>query len=199
MNRRWRRLVLFALAFLCVTGWFWRYHTLNSYYAAMDDSTRIVYKKGEIVPFGQDYIETGVTANGYSIRVDDFAIMDFDELLHSLSAAQNEVYTSPDAVALVYATLFNEESDAEGIMLTDFDLHGIDNYANIDWELLDLVNPILEGSKGISLSPHTEYRIVLPFALYEEYVGDDTWKKLEAYEWFLHITVYPAEKDIKVQ
>lgn len=85
------------------------------------------------------------------------------------------------------------------LMLTDLALHGIDNYAALDWDMLVALNPVLQGNYGISLSPETEYQLVIPFDLWKAFFGTDTWKHLNVYSLYLHMTDYPTEKDIKVQ
>ena len=84
-------------------------------------------------------------------------------------------------------------------MLTDLALHGVDNYVGLDWELLTKLNPVLQGNFGIHLSPNTEYQLVLPFDLQKAFFGSDTWRHLDKYSMYLHMTSFPMEKDIKVQ
>lgn len=193
-----RKWLIAGIVVLLTAGWIWRYVTLNAFYDNLYEGKRITYQAGEIVPFDDDRYEMGVSTDGYSIRVDGFAVMELSEFLASISVPEDNVYTYPDKVAVVNATLFNEDSVAPGIMLNNFTLHGVDNYAAIDWELVSIANPVLEGtgSYGISLSPGTEYQIVLPFALYEQFFGADTWRHIERYEFYLHATDYPTEKDI---
>lgn len=84
-------------------------------------------------------------------------------------------------------------------MLTDLALHGVDNYVGLDWELLTKLNPVLQGNFGIHLSPNTEYQLVLPFDLQKAFFGSDTWRHLDKYSMYLHMTSFPMEKDIEVQ
>lgn len=198
MKKKTKALIICAVLILLAGLWTWRYVTMNAYYSAQSGSSREIYESGEIIPFGADYIDVNTQANGYSIRVDKFEILNLADFLSSASIPAEQVYTNPDKVAAVYITLFNDHSTAPGIMLTDLDLHGVDNYANIDRELLAAANPVLQGNYGISLSPETEYSVVLPFALYEQYFGADTWRNMDRYSWFLHVTAYPTEKDIQV-
>lgn len=195
---KYKKWLICAALLLLAAGWVGRYVTMNAYYDGLcEDERRVVYPPGEIVPFGRDREELGVSAEGYAIRVDGFSIMDVPAFLNSIGASPEEVFSRPDKVAVVYATLFNDGSDAPGITLTDFTLHGVDNYAAVDWELLSAANPVLtEGSYGISLSPGTQYAVVLPFALYERFFGADTWRHLERCDFYLHATDYPTEKDI---
>jgi len=152
-------LIIFA-AFVLAAGWIWRYNALNTFYNNLYEKNRMTYHIGEIVPFGDDRLEMGISTDGYSIRLDNFAVMELSDFLASVSVSEEAVNTKPDKVAVAYATLLNEDSKAPGIMLNDFTLHGIDNYANVDWELVRISNPILSEGYGISLSPKTEYQII---------------------------------------
>ena len=196
MKKKMHAMLICVILLLCAGGWIWRYFSINAYYASLSDNTKAIYSAKEIIPFGTDYMSDSVCVDGYSIRVDGFEIVDFGAYVKTLELTQT--FYRPDKLALVYITLFNENSSAEGVMLTELGLHGVDNYAGMDWDLLLALNPVLQGNFGIHLSPNTEYSLVLPFGLYKAYFGNSTWQNLEDYKFFLHITAYPTEKDIKV-
>lgn len=197
MTKKLRGILACIAVILLAAGWSWRYISLNSYYDSLSHPEKMVYKMGEIVPFGADYMYKGVSAAGYSVRVDGFEIADYETYAEGLDL--DPAYSGPEKLALVYITLFNESSDAEGVMLTEFQLHGIDNYVGLSRDMLLAANPVLEGNYGIHLSPDTEYGLVIPFELYSELFGGDTWRHIENYEFFFHVTSYPTEKDIQVQ
>lgn len=188
-----------CVVFLLTIGWFWRYSSLNRYYRSLSDKSRETYQIGEIVPFGTDFMDKDMCVDGYSIRVNKFEIEDYDSYLASAPFTLENAATSPDKVALVYVTLLNENSNAEGVMLTELKLHGIDNYSGLNWDILLAANPVLKGNYGIRLSTGTEYDLVIPFDLDQTYYGAYTWKHLDEYELFLRITAFPTEKDIQVQ
>jgi len=179
-------------------AWWMRYDSLNSYYSSFSGNKREIHQLEEIVSFDDNYIND-LCVSGYSIRVDNFTIQQFEDYINAKAIDEDMLLSKPDKIALVYITLFNENSAAEGIMLTAFGLHGVDNYVGLNWDLLLLENPVLQGNFGIGLSPNTEYKLVLPFDLYQEHFGDDTWRNIENYQFFLHTTAYPVEKDIQVQ
>jgi len=197
MKAQIHRTLIILVALLLAVGWVWRYNALNTFYNSLYENNKLTYRMGEVVPFGDDRLEMGISTKGYSIRLDNFVIMELSDFLSMLSIPEETINTKPDKVAVAYATLFNENSKAPGIMLNDFTLHGIDNYADVDWELVRISNPILSEGYGISLSPKTEFQIILPFGLHRMYFGTDTWCQLEQYDFYLHITSYPTEKDIR--
>lgn len=194
MSKR-RKCVLIIVAALLIAGvWTWRYVSLNSFYRSLYQEVRYTYSAGEITS-----LEANDMDGGYSIRVDGFAIMDIPQLCSTFSLSENDVTTTADKIAVVYATLYNANSQLPGVNLIDFNLHGIDNYATVDWELVPLINPVLKdtGNYGISLSPGTEYSIVIPFDLFEQYFGADTWKNLDSYPFYLCRSTTDGEIDVE--
>lgn len=193
-----------SICVLCVLAlgfflWFGQYTRLNDYYRSLSDKQTEFYEMGEVVSFGEDYLAKDMCVNGYLIRVDRFEILDYLDYCSNAGFSPSDFTTNPEKIALVYITLFNDNSSAEGIMLTEFDLHGIDNYAGMNWEILLAANPVLEGNYGIRLSSGTEYSLVIPFDLNREYYGTDTWANLDTYQFYFRITDFPTEKDIRVQ
>lgn len=194
MSKR-RKWILMTVAVLLIAGvWTWRYVSLNSFYHNLYQKVKYTYPAGEIAP-----LEANNMDGGYSIRVDGFSIMDIPQLRSAFSLSENDVTTTADKIAVVYATLYNANSQLPGVNLIDFNLHGIDNYATVDWGLVPLINPVLKdtGNYGISLSPGTEYSVVIPFELFEQYFGADTWKKLESYQFYLCRSTPDGEIDIE--
>lgn len=194
MSKRRKCVLITAALFLIAGVWTWRYMSLNSFYHTLYQKVRYTYAAGDIAP-----LETTAADEGYHIRVDGFAIMDISQLCSTFSLSENDVTTSADKIAVVYATLFNANSQSPGVSLIDFNLHGIDNYATVAWDLVALTNPVLQdtGNYGISLSPGTEYSVVIPFDLFQLYFGADTWNNLDAYEFYLCRCTPEGEIDIR--
>ena len=199
MSRRTKRILILVVVLLAAGGWIWRYTTMNAFYSSLHQEVRRTYSMGEIVPIGDSGTKYGMNADGYSVRVDDFAILDLPEFLEEISATEEDLTTIPDKVAVASVTLFREEGQAPGVNLAGFWLHGVDNYAMVDYGLVELANPILRGtgSVGISLSPGTEYSVVVPFGLQRQYFGGDTWRNLEDYRFYFCMSTLGEEKDIR--
>lgn len=198
MSKTKRGVLVVIFVFLAAV-WIWRYISINAFYNAYAKSEREVYAIGEIVPFGSDYLNKGVSAEGYSLRVDSFEIVDYEAYAERVGCSTNSSFRKPEKLGIVYLTLFNDNSSAEGVMLTDFSLHGIDNYVGMNWELLLSANPVLQGNLGIALSPNTSYTLVMPFELSRPVFSAHTWSSIDEYVFFFHMTSYPTEKDIRVQ
>lgn len=195
-----RYIVLVITLLLVAAGWIWRYNSLNKYYKDISaDTKKVIYDIGDVVPFEDDRMEGWKQANGYSLKVDRFEIVDSQDFIDMVGFIPNDAYFPCEKIAVVYITLFNEESDAAGIMLTELSLYGIDQVLNLNWDLLLAANPILEGNMGIKLAHNSECSLILPFSLFEKYFSGATWNNIDDYELFLELTIYPAQKKVKVQ
>ena len=196
---RKRYIIIPIIVLLLVVGWSWRYITMNAYYDSFVTQKKVVFEIGEKVPFEDDQGKGKENLNGYSIQVNHFEVQDFSTYAESIGFEMDEHYYPGEKVALVSITLFNDNSEAEGVMLTYYDLNGVDQIINMDWDLLIAANPILEGNYGITLLPGTECNLVLPYKMQEEFFGSWTWNHFDDYDLFLKLTSYPTEKLIKVQ
>lgn len=192
------KLVFIPLAaVLLATAWYLRYTSLNRFYDSIDDSVRITYPVGEYVPFGEDYIDDRLQADGYLLRVNGFRIADFEEVCPDAEG------NAPEKLALVDITLKNTGSNAEGVALSELTLYGVDELVFINYEALGRLNPVLKENSdinsGISLSDGTEYRLTLPYGLYKSNFSRGTWNSLDRYGLFLQLTAYPTRKIIVLQ
>ena len=194
-----KNIAVLILALLLATGWTWRYVTMNTYYDSFVTTQKETYRIGDVVRIEDDLGGWTSSLNGYSLRVDKFEVQDFDTYVESIDFEPDEYYIPGERVALLHITLFNEDSDAEGVMLTDFQLRGVDTIIYLDWDLLTAANPVLGDNYGIKLSPGTQCSIVLPHKLQKEYFGSWTWNHFEDYKLYFRVTVHPTEKIIEVQ
>ncbi len=190
-------LILLSLAVLAGL-WTWRYVTMNAWYDSFAQDEEVEYHQmAERLAFGKNRLSSGKTADGYFIRVNSFEIVNYQDFMADWTPPEDfEPLFRPDKLALVRITLFNEDSDAEGVMLTELGLHGDDAYAGMDSNLLTALNPVLEGAYGICLPKGTEYDLVLPYDLFADNLSGWTWRNIETYPWFLHVTGWPKELDV---
>lgn len=194
-NRRWW--ILGIAAVIAAGLWFWRYTTMNAWYDSFSNVTDVLYQTGEIVAFGENMTSDKNTLDGYAIRVDGMKIMETDEFMELYGVEKGAFASLPERMALVSITLFNEDSD-EDVLLTEFVLHGTDNYVGMLWGLIGKVNPELQGYYAVRLAHGQEYELVLPYLIFRDYFGSDTWQHMDEYDWKLRITCWPEEIDIAV-
>ena len=178
-------LILLLVAALLLAGsWMWRYTTLNWYYESINSNTQIIYSIGENIPFGQDYIDYQLVANGYSVCIEHFDIIDANDLFNSVGIDPTQLESVPDRIALVSLTVMNDGSTDEGVPLEELELFGIDEWMFLEYELLDLMNPGLEGNSGISLADGTNHHVILPYGLYKNRFSNHTWTHMDKYRFF---------------
>ena len=198
MKRKWiiRIVVINILAGL----WIWRFCSLNAYWDSVSTmKEQKIYQLEEIVPIGPDRMDKYAILNGYSIRADSMEIITIDEYLEKFNISEDDLSgRERDKIILVYVTLFNSDCDEAGVTLTNLQMHGIDSYIGMDYELLRVSNPVLEGNLGIHLPHDSEYKLILPYNIYKNQLLAD-WHHLDTYTIYLHVTSGPVEKDIQVQ
>ena len=94
--------------------------------------------------------------------------------------------------------LSQQNSPAEGFPLTELSLYTTDMLMNMDWDLLGVVNPILDGATGIRLQDGASCDILLPFDLYRYRFTSAEWNRLEQSNIWLQVTNYPTRKIVRV-
>lgn len=193
MKKRRKGYLLVIIGLLAAWAAWVIYFNVSSRLTTIDTE---IYTIGDIVPCEDDRIGGYTPTPGYEFRVDGFQLLDTQPYLESIG--NPVVRNVADKLAIVTITLFNRDSDAQGIMLPDLQLHGIDNYAGINYVLLNELNPKLDNNPGIQL-PRGEYiELKLPYDLFKDHYGAYTWKHIDEYPMYLRISVWPTTKDIRV-
>lgn len=202
MKRKTRNILLVVLALALAAGWLIRYITLNYYYDSMiADYTTESYSIGEVVPFGTDHTGAdfmGTGLEGYSIRVDKLEIVDYDRYIaaENLTLEADPYRVNPEKLALVYVTLFNEDSDSDGVMVSELALFSKTDSIPVDIDVLMALN---NGNTGVYLSPDTQYSMVIPYMLLERDFRTSVWRDLDNIPLYFQITGFPVSKIIQVQ
>lgn len=197
--KKWKCICVLLVIPLLASVWGYRYRTLNRYYEGLSNVTEETFEIGEEIEFGVDYIDYGLKADGYSICVDKFEVLDYDvfkELYGSSCKSNGRV---PDKLALVSITLRNHGSSDDGVPLAELELFGVDELIFMDYELLQNLNPVLQGNLGISLADNTEFKLLLPYGLYQNNFGSETWDKIDQYDFFLQVTTHPICKVVNLK
>lgn len=196
-RKRW--LVIVPILAVLAAIWVWRYISLNEYYKSFQLTTKETHSMHEKVDFGDNWIQKGVSAEGYSLEVISCQIQDYETFIEDNDAdgqLKSQIAYPPEKLLLLHVILFNQNSDAEGVMLIDLQVSGIDNIIPMEWDALIALNPILEGNYGISLAKDSQCELILPYALYKEQFGGHTWRNIEDYAFELCLTRWPTEKRI---
>lgn len=102
---------------------------LTQYLDAAYGVETVYYGMGEIIPFGDDYLDyDDESLDGYSMRIDAAQVLTYEEFLEwagKTEGAADELLGSlagsmPEKLCLITATFYNEDCDAEGIVLDNF-------------------------------------------------------------------------------
>ena len=187
-----------AAVLVLASAWYWRYDGINRYY---QDYAGLGYEScelGETLCFGDDYIDTGLRASGYSIAAEGFDIVEYEAVAEKLGYTETLI-DPPERLAIVEVTLKNDGSTDPGVMLPELTLHGLDFYTDMNLGLLVELNPVLEGNYGISLPDNSECRLTLPYNLRESQLSKSAWSGLDELSVLLQVTAYPTTKEIVLQ
>lgn len=187
-----------AAVLVLASAWYWRYDGINRYY---QDYAGLGYEScelGETLCFGDDYIDTGLGASGYSIAAEGFKVVEYEDFAKELGYTETMI-EPPERLAIVEAALKNDGSTDPGVMLPELTLHGLDFYTDMNLGLLVELNPVLEGNYGISLPDNSECRLTLPYNLRESQLSRNAWNRLDELPMLLQVTAYPTTKEIVLQ
>ena len=197
-----RRSIIIGLVLILACLWSWRYIALNRHYQSIaTDQGRIYFEMGEEVQLGGYKMDKHTKdLTGYSIVVNSFEIMDAKDYLEMINISESDLpmAVSYEKIAVAKIVLKNTNSDEESINLFSFSLCGIDWSIPVDYSLLPLSNPILEGNPGIHLPHDSSVELMLPFSLFQNIVYSD-WNKLEKIPMYLSFTYQPAKLTVKLQ
>lgn len=142
--------------------------------------------------------------NGYSIKIDNVEIYDFEEYLTRYSVEKEKLKSIiPERVAEVTITLYNRECDNDnGISFSGFFLVGVDWYSTINEEFIRCSNPFFEDAetaKGIIIPKNQEYTLKLVYSLSKEKFTTYNWKNIDDEDMWIELTIDPQNKYIKIQ
>lgn len=194
--------MLSLAAVLILAGlWTWRFIEVNRFYYELDANDGCdeeYYEIGETVVFGDNMI-AGVSADGYTIRVNSVDYTDFAPYTNE----DNDQLFKDDKMVLVHATVSHvaKGKSEKGVNISDMDLDGIDCHFYQYYHGLGLFNPELDSeTTGIRLPVGASYDVVIPFHALKRDFSRRSWEHLDEQELYLTITGYfPTCKIIKVQ
>lgn len=199
MSKKKRWICAFAAAIILVGLGYWRYRAINKRFAEFSDNQTVFYPRDTVLPFGEDYLDYNQQASGYTIAVTDYRILDYTDFCKESGFQSEGEKMLPDRVALVTVTLCNAAGGEPGVALSNILLHGVDFNLGLNWDMLEYLNPILEGYMGISLSQGETCTLVLPYGAFKERFNSRTWDRFDETPLYLKVTSYPTEKNIVIQ
>lgn len=158
---------------------------------------------GEWIPYGENY-NGQIYCNGYSIRINQMRIVDFEEYKKELVRCGftefREGAVPEQKVCEIEVTLKNENNTGAGIDFLSTQLIGEDFYTTLECQWFEIINHLEANSMGgIRLHENTEFTVWLPYkfnpVMYREKMG----RKLENEKMWMKLTGYPEEIWARVQ
>lgn len=201
-----KRTVIIIVCLAVLAGlWGVRHEKVNRHWEELyAQNTKKEFKMGDVVPFGDDSTSNGLNLKGYSVRVESMKLLDADEFSseYKLDPAKYfpDFKNPPKKYAVVDVELANSGSTAEGVLLGDLTLYGVDFYLYCDQSLTAVVNQFAdETAAGISVPDGKKARITLVYPFNPYPFTGYALKAVDSREMWLTVTSYPTRKFIRVQ
>lgn len=199
MRSRKEKVIVYAILAMLGVIYICRYVQLNMAYQELRTGWDEFYHLGDEVSFGENYINTSMQAEGYSIEAEDVEIVDTLAYVHEKGISMKERQASiPERLMLVSTTIRNTDGDG-GIPVLLFELYGIDSYTLVDFEMFEMINKNVDlWGWGIALPQNTEQTVIIPFRLDRDMFNYYTWNHLEKYPFSMRLTYGPAHMFINL-
>lgn len=187
---------------------------LDAEYAAGEE---VYYEMGDTVDYGENHVYYiyDDDLDGYSVRVDCAEVLTYEELLEHIGQTADSmtemlgsttVSSMPEKVLFITAVFANEDSDAEGIKLSEITCHGPTYYMSFDAVLTIVSNEFLlneyadslpaYSSPGFYLDHHEEATVYIVYDFSKFFFTARHWENLEDESIYLQITSYPLQQRI---
>lgn len=198
MRKRAVKITAFVATFSLLAGlWFWRYQAVQEKYRPYRSTNETVYHEmGEFVTLGPFNAYKMRDIEGYSFRVDDYRLVNYQAYLTERNMADPIAETGqniPDKLMLVTMTVRNDDNHATGdLWTTGFSIHpvklsGSGLVSSVINELFLALNPELEDLV-LFLEQGEEVTVTIPYSLNLEYFSDWTWSHLEDYQFSVSVS-----------
>ena len=195
--KRIRFLVPAVLLIIAISLWAIQYNNINRYFNNTYPLALKCYEAADVVPF-EDNVLAGNELNGYKIEVNRTQIMETSRFLEIHNISNHKFENLPEKVCDVELTIYNENSDAEGIYLPDLVLHGVDYQTDWNSDLMNILNSEMGGALGVSVPKGYEYTVHIVYNLRKMHFATKTWENMDNYSLFIKVTDYPSRIDIKL-
>lgn len=181
--------VIIIFVFLC-SLYVYRVKKVNELIPVMDT---VSYKLGDTINF-EDDILINYPMTGYSIRVNEAHVFTYEEFLEKYNAKDEYTFV-PDKIYEVNVTLSNNDAaDDIGVSLHEFYIQKYGAVNSVDYNMLIVANPKLDGVTDIALRENSSIDINLTFGLYDYLYDKKAWDNIEDYGMNLVVTLYPTKK-----
>ncbi|MCD8127742.1 MAG: hypothetical protein LUD82_09990 [Clostridiales bacterium] len=201
MRKRILESVLLVLFIVLAGLWIWRYRTVNRSFEEKYSVPTVSYGLNDEIELGENIIELGMTADGYTLIFQSWELLEYDEALEKYGVSEEtaaDFYYPPERVLIVSVTVYNEDNTDSVIPLYDLTLCGTDWYTDWNEEFMAAIND--DGwnilySCGVG---ETE-QIYLVYDLRESKFPEKRWESLSEESFFIQLTYRPVKISVKLQ
>lgn len=190
-----KRLLLAAGGLLLISLWcaaHWYINQLFEERFGLEDD--ILYQIGDTVQLG-DNIVYDLPAEGYAICVDSAQLLSMEEFAEQYG--ERTLTNAPDRVLAVEMTVTNIDSDADGVYLPDFQLHTVNSYTDLNYEMTVQANPVLQdGVYGITVPEGESYTVYLIYNLRKSNLTAHFWETMTEKDFYLRVTESPVKQEV---
>lgn len=191
--------VLCACCALCLCLWGAKCYKVNS--KAYRQKTEY-YAAGDMVELdGNFFFDANENTQGYSIKVNSMEIVDYIELFHEygreVSVPNN--YPIADSIILLNVTVKNNGNTDGCLPFSGFSIFHDSLQIPIDFEILNMIDPKIDGNTALKLKTDSEVSLTFPFSsmpLDEAICPEKISKILKNEELILCVCEFPTRKII---
>lgn len=189
-----RRRLLFIAIVLCLIALFGvRVYVVNN--SNIKFPIRQIYQKGQIVPYGKDYISTPSQGEGYTVQVQASKVMAAADFCRKYGVKDIGIIKYYYMVKLSVKNIGEKQDTKHGAALGNAVLLGRNYYAVPMPDTFQAVNPKMPGA-SFSLYPGKKKELWLVFQMVPGQMPD--YKDLKKDPPMLQITEYPHQKLLKL-
>ena len=202
--RKHKNKIVFIILFCFIVLWGCRYAVLNDGFQLKHQLEHQYYELGEIAPMEDNMCLGKQYYKDLAISVDAFEIVDADEYISRLGKTEEDFsLLIPDKIAEATITIYNNDTEQQGVYFSSLQLVGTDWYEYFNREFTAYANDIFEDnvetSYGIIILPKDNYTVKVVFNMFQRGCPDARWHNIEKEDIYIQTTIRPVSKYIKVQ
>ena len=202
--RKHKKKIVFIILFCFIVLWGCRYVVLNDGFQIKHQLEHQYYELGEIAPMEDNMCLGKQYYKDLAISVDAFEIVDADEYISRLGKTEEDFsLLVPDKIAEATITIYNNDTEQQGVYFSSLQLVGTDWYEYFNREFTAYANDIFEDnvetSYGIIILPKDNYTVKVVFNMFQRGCPDARWQNIEKEDIYIQTTIRPVSKYIKVQ
>ena len=198
-----KKLIIGAIAIVCLVVWCVRYYTLNGTFAVHELYPQEVYSMHETVYFNDYKSYNMYDSPNYSISLEAARIIDSDDYLTEIDKNKEDFHYLSERYLELTFTISNYGDDMEGVNFYGIPVIGTNWYAFYDNEITACINPFFKDNYdaaafGCAVNKDSSATVKVAYNLYENMFLEKQWDNLEQEKMQLWITLRPIDQRITI-